>query len=161
MLSVLLFLSVLIPTAHAQYLTPEDVLLSIPTNPRAAQQNASRQAAEAQNRSRPSVQEPGAQSSSSSAASSETLHPSPPVEETPVPVETLDPVTLRLLRRLQQRAHEGPPLPPSEVTQSTALHAGADLTGSGPAETATLAAIGLAVGVTLWRSRRLERFAKR
>ncbi len=178
---ILLFLlAMLAPMAHAQYLEPEDVLLRdrnalyVPTSPRAAQQNAADQEAQRAALPRPTVQDPSTAATASSSAAGTDLHNSPPLTTDPQADDSgLDPVTLRWLRRLQENQHAGPVLPSEQPTSaetealleqirhSTALHSGADLAGSGPAETATVGVMGLAIAWTILRARRLRLLRQR
>ncbi len=174
---------VLSPGAHGQYLEPEGVLLRdrsslfVPSNPRAAQQNAATQhsAAGAAGAGRPTLREWWNETDDAPTATPPVAAPSStaghagPAEDTSDEDLELDPVTARWLERIRRSIHNGPPLgtthPPSTVNvdgtdgtmrHSTALHSGADLAGSGPGEIAVFVTLGGAVAWTLLRSRRMR-----
>jgi hypothetical protein len=168
-LTILLLTVLLGAPVHAQqYQEPEDVLMrdqaaaQIPHNNRAANAAASSQEAARQAAHPVLTTEPGdAQSASSADASSAAagttdtdLHGAAPAAGTDE-FSSLDPITARFLRRLQNEQTLNLYLQ-QNGSESTALHSGAPLAGSGPAETASVAALFLAVGWTLWRARRAQ-----
>lgn len=167
LLTTATLIAVLVPmAASAQYLSPEDVLLrdqsalSVPKNRREARQAAEEQQQQNTEKERPTVTEWWTTSSAPSSAAAvaptdseedPTLHPSAPEEPG---LENLDPITLRFLRRLQQQNA-------GTTMHSTALHSGADLSGTGPAETMTVMLVMAAIGWTIWRSRGMRQLVAR
>ncbi len=161
-------------TAGAQYLQPEDVLLRdqnaqlVPRSPRAAQEAAERQKQLSEQNHPSTIQEYGTAGSSSSTAGTPAgttdndLHGSAPDGESPATADEIlwgvdmDPATARFLQRLQNaQAEQAYQLAAQQqILQSTALHSGAPLSGTGPAESATILVMLGAVGWTIWRSRR-------
>ncbi len=161
-------------TAGAQYLQPEDVLLRdqnaqlVPRSPRAAQETARQQHQQNEQNHPSTIADYGTAGSSSSTAGTpagtdnDTLHGSAPGDDSPATADKIlwsvdmDPATARFLRRLQNaRAEQAYQLAArQQILQSTALHSGAPLSGTGPAESATILVMLGAVGWTIWRARR-------
>ena len=80
--------------------------------------------------------------------------------------QSLDPATERLMRRLQtaENAWSGQETqgawiaPEGGGLQSTALHSGAPLADTGPAETATVILLVGTIGWIVWRSKEMKQF---
>ena len=149
------------PAAHAQYLEPEEVLLrdqaaaAIPHNQRQAQAAADKQEQDRIDRLMSSAPQPASSSSVAPVITTDTtVHPSAGDGF------QLDPITERLLLRLQNQNTQPQQntvyLLPDGTVHSSALHSGAPLAGSGPAQTAAICALFIAVGWTLWRAHKLQ-----
>lgn len=137
----------------AQYLTPEDVLIRdqnailVPKNKREAQEAADAQdaARAAQHRStlQENSSEPVPENNPPVPTEEPLLRPSAP-EEPEGYTQELDPITLRLLERLRRES--------TQTLSSTALHSGAPLADTGPAEIMSVLTIIVAIGWTVRRS---------
>jgi hypothetical protein len=89
-----------------------------------------------------------------------------PTHDGPSPADTeLDPITARWLDRLSRQDNTAPTTPSLDdgspnAEHSTALHAGADLAGTGPGQTVGLLVILSAGAWTMWRAGRARKWAK-
>lgn len=157
----LLFLGLLlIPHfAHAQYLSPEDVLLrdgAWDGYGKPEESDAPPAKPVITPLAVPATKDPG-------------LHLSPSPDQgtnTPPQEEALDSVTQRLLQRLLHgnNAPQTPPVyeqPTEEPLHSGALHSGVDLTGSGPETVAAILVMIGAIGVTIWIGTRKKQWMAR
>ncbi len=175
--SLLLTLALTAFSAHSgtalAYLTPEEVLLQsqstyyAPPNSRHAQevvdqQDAARLAAKSSAAALSSLSVPDASSSLEALPSADTSHPSAPDGSSSEPsaaIPGLDPVTIRLLDRLQRADRRSNPTDASAGAGT--LHgdggsppAESTLAGSGPGATVAILAVLGAVVATLLAARR-------
>jgi hypothetical protein len=155
-----------LPSRAQQYLEPEDVLLQQgtktgpPTNSRSANDQGIAQQSANQQRHPVTLQDSVARTSAaassqpsgntSSADATAGLHEAAP--SAPATTVTFDPVTARLLQRLEREQNARLAGGPSDVEHSTALHSAAPLTGSGPAEDALIGLAIAAIGWTVWQA---------
>ncbi len=151
-----LLTALLLPAfAHAQYLSPEEVLLR---DQDSAVVNREPDFQEYWLRSSSSTAASATASSEAGADTEDTVHEGP--VSGGADSETIDdPVLRRLLDRLQNR-HDGPAIGgTTDGTMPSTLHSGADLSDTGPGDIAVILTLGGAVAWTVYRGRKMKMYS--